>query len=72
MMEGRIDIRQLRHDQARKQKLDLKRTVSHMYDLPLNRMRCGRSCLWNTLLGRRSRLGGLFVVEPRHLVAEVV
>ena len=43
-----MDIRQLRHDQADKQKLDLERTVSHMYDLPLRRRRCGRSCLWNT------------------------
>ena len=30
MEEGQIDIEQLRHEQARKEKLDLARTVSHI------------------------------------------
>ena len=65
-----MDIRQLRHEQAGKQKLDLKSTVSHMYDLVAGVV-VARVC-GTPVLGRRSRLGGSLVVESRHLVAEVV
>ena len=51
-----MDIAQLKHELPRQEKLDLERTVSHMYDLPQSRIRCGRS----------------FVAVPRYLVAEVV
>ena len=41
-----MDIAQLKHELPRQEKLDLERTVSHMYDLPQSRIRCGRSYLW--------------------------
>ena len=41
-----MDIAQLKHELPRQEKLDLERTVSHMYDLPQSRTRCGRSYLW--------------------------
>ena len=41
-----MDIGQLKHELARQEKLNLERTVSHMYDLPQSRRRCGRSCSW--------------------------
>ena len=41
-----MDIAQLKHELSRQEKLDLERTVSHMYDLPQSRIRCGRSYLW--------------------------
>ena len=41
-----MDIAQLKHELPRQKKLDLERTVSHMYDLPQSRIRCGRSYLW--------------------------
>ena len=84
-----MDIGQLKHELARQEKLDLERTLSHVYDLPQSRRCCGRSCLlyhgtWSPkssrgivccstpVLGCRSRLGGLLVLVPRYLVAEVV
>ena len=72
MGEDHIDIGQLKHELPRHEKLDLERTVSHMYDLPQSRRRCGLSCSWYPVLGRRSHLGGSLVVVPRYLVAEVV
>ena len=39
-------IGQLKHELACQVKLDLERTVSHMYDLPHSGRRCGRSCSW--------------------------
>ena len=52
-----MDIGQLKHELARQEKLDLERTVSHMYDLPQSRRRCGRSCSWypGTLSPKSSR-----------------
>ena len=44
MGEGHVDIGQLKHKLPRQEKLDLEHTVSHMYDLPQSRRRCGRSC----------------------------
>ena len=41
-----MDIAQLKHELPRQEKLDLECTVSHMYDLPQSRLRCGRSYLW--------------------------
>ena len=41
-----MDIAQLKLDLPCQEKLDLERTVSHMYDLPQSRIRCGRSYLW--------------------------
>ena len=41
-----MDIVQLKHELARQEKLNLERTVSHMYGLPESRRRCGRSCSW--------------------------
>ena len=41
-----MDIGQLKHEQARQGKLNLERTLIHMYDLPRNRRRCDRSCSW--------------------------
>ena len=41
-----MDIAPLKHELPRQEKLDLERTVSHMYDLPQSRIRCGRSHLW--------------------------
>ena len=41
-----MDIEQLKHELACQVELDLERTVSHMYDLPHSRRRCGRSCSW--------------------------
>ena len=46
MGEGHTDIAQLKHELPRQEKLDLERTVSHMYDLPQSRIRCGSSYLW--------------------------
>ena len=40
-----MDIRRLKPEHARKQKLDLERTVNRMYDLPLSRRRCSHSSL---------------------------
>ena len=39
-----MDIGQLTHELACQVKLDLERTVSHMYDLPHSRRRFGRWC----------------------------
>ena len=65
-----MDIVQLKHELPRQEKLDLEHTVSHMYDLPQSRIRCGSSYLWYQgtwspkssrggipVLGCRSRLG---------------
>ena len=41
-----MDIAQLKHELPRQEKLDLERTVSHMYGLPQSRIRCRRSYLW--------------------------
>ena len=41
-----MDIGQLKYERARHEKLNLERTVSHMYDLPRSRRRCSRSCSW--------------------------
>ena len=41
-----MDIAQLKHELPRQKNLDSERTVSHMYDLPQSRIRCGRSYLW--------------------------
>ena len=38
-----MDIGPMKHEHARQEKWDLERTVSHMYDLPQSRRRCGRS-----------------------------
>ena len=67
-----MDIEQLKHELACQVKLDLERTVSHMYDLPHSGRRYGRSCSRYPVLGRQSRLGGSLVVVPRSLVDEVV
>ena len=36
----------MKQEPARQEKLNLERTVSHMYDLPQSLRRCGRSCSW--------------------------
>ena len=41
-----MDTEQLKHELARQEKLELERTVSHMYDLPQSRRHYCRSCLW--------------------------
>ena len=67
-----MDILQLKHELPRQEKLDLERTVSHMYDSPQSRIHCGRSYLWyNGTWSPKSSRGSLVVV-PRYLVAEVV
>ena len=40
-----MDIAQLKHELPHEEKLDLERTVSHMYNLPQSRIRCDRSYL---------------------------
>ena len=46
-----MDIEQLKHEQARQEKLELQRTASHMYDLPRSHRRRGRSFSWCPVLG---------------------
>ena len=41
-----MDIGQLNTELARQETLDLERIVSHMYNLPQRRRRCGRWCSW--------------------------
>ena len=64
-----MDSGQLKHEQGRQEKLDLERTVSHMYDLARSRRRRGRSLSWYpcTWSPKSSRRFVSCVVVPRVL-----